>query len=373
MEPGEAAPADTRPVRPGEELPVEPLARWLAEHLPAAVAGRDALAVSQFPGGHSNLTYLLRWGGRELVLRRPPVGSTVKTAHDMGRELRVLTRLAPLFPKAPRPLLGCDDPSVIGAPFYLMERVRGVILRDARAPRIDLLSDLPIDLTPARMRQISEAAVDGLAELHAIDLAAAGFADLGRPEGYAARQVAGWGGRWRAARTDDVPAIDRAFTWLEARIPAPALPPALLHNDYKYDNLVFAPDLSRVTAVLDWEMATTGDPRMDLGYALACWIDPDDPPPLRALAFGPTARPGSLSRAEVAARYARATGRTLDDLGDLPFFYVFGLAKLAVIAQQIYARYRRGLTRDERFARLLDAVRILGATAEAAMAKGRID
>ena len=370
MEPGEAAPpaADTRPVRPGEELPVAALARWLAEHLPAAGAGLDALAISQFPGGHSNLTYLLRWGGRELVLRRPPVGSTVKTAHDMGRELRVLTRLAPVYPKAPRPLLGCDDPSVIGAPFYLMERVRGVILRDAGAAG----SDRPIDLAPEPMRRIAEAAVDGLAELHAIGLDAAGLAELGRAEGYAARQVAGWGGRWRAARTDDVPAIDRAFAWLESRLPAAALPPALLHNDYKYDNLVFAPDLSRIAAVLDWEMATTGDPRMDLGYALACWIDPGDPPPLRALAFGPTARPGSLSRAEVAARYARATGRTLDDLGDLPFFYVFGLAKLAVIAQQIYARYRRGLTRDERFAHLLDAVRILGATAEAAIEKGRI-
>ncbi|HET7177216.1 MAG TPA: phosphotransferase family protein, partial [Solirubrobacterales bacterium] len=275
------------------------------------------------------------------------------------------TRLAPLYPKAPRPLLGCDDPSVIGAPFYLMERVRGVILRDARATGIDL--------QPGRLHRVSEATVDGLAELHALDLGAAGLADLGRPEGYAARQVAGWGERWRAARTDDVPAIDRAFAWLETRLPAAALPPALLHNDYKYDNLVFAPDLSRVVAVLDWEMATTGDPRMDLGYALACWIDPDDAPPLRALAFGPTARPGSLSRREVAARYAASTGRSLDDLGDLPFFYVFGLAKLAIIAQQIYARYRRGLTRDERFARLLDAVRVLGATAEAAIEKGRID
>jgi aminoglycoside phosphotransferase (APT) family kinase protein len=185
--------------------------------------------------------------------------------------------------------------------------------------------------------------------------------------------VAGWGERWRAARTDEVPALDRAFAWLESRLPAAALPPALLHNDYKYDNLVFAPDLSRVVAVLDWEMATTGDPRMDLGYALACWVDPDDAPPLRALAFGPTARPGNLSRAGVAARYAASAGRALDDLGDLPFFYVFGLAKLAVIAQQIYARYRRGATRDERFARLSDAVRILAATAETAMVKGRID
>jgi aminoglycoside phosphotransferase (APT) family kinase protein len=367
LEPEEPAPPldDTRPVRPGEELPVEALARWLGEHLPPGAGGAERgapLAVSQFPGGHSNLTYLLRWGERELVLRRPPVGSTVKTAHDMGRELRVLTKLAPVYPKAPRPLLGCDDPAVLGAPFYLMERVRGVVLRDRRAAGMDI--------PPARMRRLSEAAVDGLAELHAIDLDAAG---LGHPAGYAARQVAGWRERWRAARTDDVPEIDRAFAWLESRVPPETLPPALLHNDYKYDNLVFAPDLSRVVAVLDWEMATTGDPRMDLGYALACWVDPDDAPPLQALAFGPTARPGNLSRAEVAARYAGATGRGAGDLGDLLFFYVFGLAKLAVIAQQIYARYRRGLTHDDRFARLLDGVRILGATAAKAIAKGRID
>jgi aminoglycoside phosphotransferase (APT) family kinase protein len=366
--------AETRPVRPGEELPAEPLARWLAEHLgssltPRPVPEQDSpeaagarLEIAQFPGGHSNLTYLLRWGGRELVLRRPPLGSTVRTAHDMGREFRVLAKLAPVYPRAPRPLAHCDDASVIGAPFYVMERVRGVVLRDRRAGGLDI--------PPERIRRLAEAAVDGLAELHGIDLAAAGLADLGRPAGYAARQVAGWGERWLAARTDDVPEIDRAFAWLGERLPAESGPPALLHNDYKYDNLVFAPDLTRVAAVLDWEMATTGDARMDLGYALACWVDPDDAPPLQALAFGPTARPGNLSRAAVAERYAQTAGR---EPGDILFFYVFGLAKLAVIAQQIYARYRRGLTQDERFAHLLDGVRILAATAGKATAKGRID
>jgi len=297
------------------------------------------------------------------VLRRPPVGSTVKTAHDMGREFRVLSKLAPVYPKAPRPLVHCDDLAVIGAPFYLMERIRGIVLRDRRAGGLAI--------PPERMRRCSEAAVDGLAELHGIDLEAAGLADLGRPAGYAARQVAGWGERWLAAKTDEVPAIDRAFAWLAERIPAESGPPALLHNDYKYDNLVFSPDLARVVAVLDWEMATTGDPRMDLGYTLACWVDPDDAPHLQALAFGPTALPGNLSRTEVAARYAAATGG--GDLGDVLFFYVFGLAKLAVIAQQIYARYRRGLTKDERFARLLDGVRVLGATSTRAIELGRID
>jgi aminoglycoside phosphotransferase (APT) family kinase protein len=290
----------------------------------------------------------------------------------MGREFRVLSKLAAVYPKAPRPLAYCDDESggenPLGAPFYLMERVRGIVLRDRLAAGLGGL-----DLPPARMRALSEAAVDGLAELHGIDLAAAGLADLGKPAGYAARQVAGWGERWLAARTDDVLEIDRAFAWLSERVPAKALPPALLHNDYKYDNLVYAPDLARVVAVLDWEMATTGDPRMDLGYMLACWVDADDSPHLQALAFGPTARPGNLDRAGVAERYARAAGRTPDELGDLLFFYVYGLAKLAVIAQQIYARYRRGLTRDERFARLLDGVRVLGATAAKAIARGRIE
>ncbi len=365
MEP--AAPAETRPARAGEELPVEPLSRWLDERLPpsGSASERMPLAVSQFPGGHSNLTYLLLWGGRELVLRRPPAGSTVKTAHDMGREFRVLSKLAPVYPKAPRPLLSCDDPAVIGAPFYVMERVRGVVLRDARAAGLELPAE--------RMRLLSAAAVDGLAELHAVDLEAAGLAELGHPAGYAARQVAGWSERWLAARTDDVPAIDGVFAWLGRRIPAESGPPALLHNDYKYDNLVFDPDLSRVAAVLDWEMATTGDPRMDLGYSLACWVDPDDAPALQALAFGPTARPGNLRRAEVAERYAAAADRDLGTAEDLLFFYLFGLAKLAVIAQQIYARYARGLTRDKRFARLLDGVRVLGATAAKAMDRGRID
>jgi aminoglycoside phosphotransferase (APT) family kinase protein len=351
-------------VRPGEEVDPERLVAWLVEHLPDAAASALPVTVEQFPGGHSNLTYLIRQGNRELVLRRPPVGSQVRTAHDMGREYRVLSRLGPLYPKAPRALAACDDPAVLGAPFYVMERVRGVILRHPKLPA-------GVDLPPERMRRLSEAAVDGLAELHAVDFRAAGLADFGRPEGYVERQVAGWSERWRKARTDDVPDLDRAASWLAEHLPADPGQPTLLHNDYKYDNLVLAPgDLTRIVAVLDWEMATVGDPLMDFGTSLGYWIDPDDPPAARHLPTGPTTHPGNLSRAEVVERYARQTGR---DVSKILFYYVYGVFKIAVIAQQIYYRYRQGLTKDERFAALGSAVRLLGWTAARAIEVGRMD
>lgn len=350
----------TRPVRPGEEIPAAQLALWLAERLPGAAR---PIEIEQFPGGHSNLTYLLRSGDREMVLRRPPFGSRVKTAHDMGREFRVLSRLHAAYPKAPEAFLHCDDPSVIGAPFYLMERVRGVILRHQRPPE-------GVELPPATLRAVSEAAVDGLADLHAVDHEAVGLGDFGRPEGYVRRQVEGWSERWRNARTDEVPAVDRAAGWLVEHQPAES-GAALIHNDYKYDNLVLdQQDLPRILAVLDWEMATVGDPLMDLGTSLGYWIDADDHPGLRLLPAGPTALPGNLSRIEVAERYAARTGR---DVSRIVFHYVYGLFKIAVIAQQIYYRYQAGLTKDERFAGLIDAVRILGRTASRAIEKGRID
>lgn len=350
-----------RAVRPGEELDAGTLAAWLRAHLPAF---EGDLQIEQFPGGHSNLTYLLRIGDRELVLRRPPFGSKVKTAHDMGREYRILSRLPDLYPKAPRALAHCDDLAVIGAPFYLMERVRGVILRQPRPPA-------GIALPPERMRRLSEAVVDGLAELHAVDPAAAGLADLGRPAGYAERQVTGWTERWKNARTDDIPAMDRAAQWLADHLPSQTSGGALIHNDYKYDNLVLDPeDLTRIVAVLDWEMTTLGDPLMDLGTSLGYWIDPGDAPELRLIPAGPTTHPGNLPRAEVVERYAGKTGR---DVSEILFYYVYGLFKIAVIAQQIYYRYRQGLTHDDRFARLIDGVRILGRTAVQAIDKGRID
>jgi aminoglycoside phosphotransferase (APT) family kinase protein len=361
------------PVRAGEEIDAAALDAWLRRNLPpdwqeGAPGSLTAGEITQFTGGHSNLTYHLRWGDRELVLRRPPVGTAVRSAHDMGREYRVLSRLHSCWPKAPRALAACADPGVVGAPFYVMERVRGVVLRQPVLPP-------GADPAPAAARWLSEQVVDGLVELHALDLEAlraAGLADLGHPDGYVERQVAGWSARWRAAVTDEVPEIERAAAWLARNMPSSGDPaaPVLLHNDYKYDNLVFAPDLSCVVAVLDWEMATLGAPLMDLGTTLAYWVDDDDDPALRLLPSGPTAVAGGCRRAEVVERYAAASGR---DVSAILFYYVFGLLKVAVIAQQIYFRYRQGLTSDPRFAALLDGVRLLGRTSDQAISRNRID
>jgi aminoglycoside phosphotransferase (APT) family kinase protein len=332
------------PPRPGEELPLDPLAPYLRRVLGA---GDEApVRVSQFPGGHSNLTYLVLVGERELVLRRPPFGTRVARAHDMGREARILERLAPVWPRAPRPVHVCEDESIIGARFYLMERQRGVILR--RTVPAGLAFD---------PRRVSEALVDGLVELHAIDWQAIGLGELGHPEGYVERQVTGWTKRYRDAQTDEVPDLDAVAAWLAAH--RPASPPAtILHNDYKYDNVVLDPqDLTRIVAVLDWEMATIGDPLMDLGTTLCYWVEPGDPDDVKALAFGPTALPGSLTRAQVAERYAEKSGRPVTHLR---FYQAFGLFKTAVVIQQIYFRYKTGKTRDPRFAALGFGVGVLG-------------
>jgi aminoglycoside phosphotransferase (APT) family kinase protein len=345
------------PVRPGEELPVTSLEAYLAQCLPGA---SGPLTVEQFPHGHSNLTYLLRRGDQEFVLRRPPFGNQVKTAHDMRREYRVLSKLSAVFPPAPRPYFFCADTSILGVPFYVMERRRGVVLRHADNPGLTL--------DPPTARRLCEALIDNLALLHALDYKAAGLADLGKPDGYVARQVTGWITRYANARTDPLPGMDRIAQWLADHMPTGS-DAALVHNDYKYDNLVLDPeDLTRVVAVLDWEMATVGDPLMDLGTALGYWVQPGDPESLRAGAFGPTAVPGSLTRQELVARYADKTGR---DVSGMLFYYCFGVYKIAVIIQQIYARYVRGHTQDERFARLNERAAALCQTAALAVESGR--
>jgi aminoglycoside phosphotransferase (APT) family kinase protein len=354
------APLDAaRPVRPGEELDSAKLSDYLRAHLPGGLSG--SLAITQFPAGHSNLTYLLESGGRELVLRRPPFGSRVKTAHDMGREVKILAPLSAVYPKAPKPLLFCDDDSVLGAPFYVMERVRGVILR--RSPPANADFSAPV------ARALSEALVDELAALHSVDWRAAGLGELGKPEGYVARQVSGWTRRWRDAKTDERPEIDRIAAWLAAHLPAES-GAVLVHNDWKYDNVVLDPsDLTRIVGVLDWEMSTIGDPLLDLGVALGYWVEDGDDPRLLALPFGPTNAPDSLTRRELAARYEAHTGR---DTSGILYYFVFALFKTAVISQQIYYRFRQGLTTDERFATLGSAVGTLGETAGRAIDRGVI-
>jgi aminoglycoside phosphotransferase (APT) family kinase protein len=345
-----------RPVRAGEEVDAAALGGYLTERL----GWRGPITVEQFPGGHSNLTYLVRHGAEAYVLRRPPFGTQVKTAHDMGREHRVLSRLAPVYPQAPRPILYCEDAAVIGAPFYLMERRRGVILR----------KDLPAGLTvdPPAARRLCELLVDALVELHAIDYAAAGLDDLGRPAGYVERQVRGWTERYQGAATDDIPAVTEVAAWLAAHRPADGAP-ALIHNDFKFDNLLLTPQLDRITGVLDWEMATIGDPRMDLGTSLSYWVEADDPPAMHLLRFGLTTLPGMMTRREVAARYAERSGR---DLGDAVFYYAYGLFKTSVVAQQIYVRYAKGLTKDPRFSVFIHGVRALAEQAQRAIAAGAL-
>lgn len=358
------APLDApRPVRPGEELPLDALASLVRERL-----GRgpdEPVAVEQFPGGHSNLTYLVRVGADEYVLRRPPFGAkAIKAGHDMGREYRVLARLNPAYPKAPRPLFFCDEAeSPFGAPFYLMERVRGVIIRN-KPPR-------GVEMTPELMRRLSTAFVETLAELHALDVQAVGLGDLGKPEGYLARQVKGWSERYRTAQTDEVPDVDAAINWLGANLPECEAGATLIHNDFKFDNLVLDPDdLARVKAVLDWEMVTVGDPLSDLGTALAYWAEPGDDDAYRALGFSIGHLPGSFRRRDVLSLYADKTGRPVSHI---VFYYVLALFKLSVILQQLHFRYRKGMTTDERFAPLGFAVAILGRRASEAVAKGHIE
>jgi aminoglycoside phosphotransferase (APT) family kinase protein len=345
-------------VRAGEALDAGALTAYLRAR--GAITASD-ITVEQFPRGFSNLTYLVTAGNDEFVLRRPPFGVGEGTAHDVLREYRILEALGPVYAFVPRTRLACDDSSVIGAPFYLMDRVRGTILRD-RAP-----AGVPLDAV--FLQRLSEHFIDVLADLHTLDIESVGVAGVGRPEGYVQRQVEGWTRRYDAARTHDHAEVEAAARWLAGHQPARHVA-AVVHNDFKYDNLVLDPaDPARIVAVLDWEMATIGDPLLDLGTTLAYWVDPSDPPELRALGLGLTALPGNLNRAQLVERYERRTRR---DVGDALFAYVFGLFKVAVIAQQIYARFERGHTKDARFATLHLAVRALGRASARAIGEQRI-
>ena len=326
-------------VRPDERLDLSRLGPWLRRHLPGVDPGTP-ITVRQFGGGHANLTYLLRAGDTEYVLRRPPLGPVAPTSHDMAREHRVLARLHERFPLAPPSFAVCTDPAVIGSHFHVMERRRGFVIR----------RELPAAFLgrPALGRRLTEMIVDTLAELHRVDPARVGLDDLGRPEGFAVRQLAGWTRRWEAARHREHPAVDRMREWLARDVPRPHAA-TLLHNDYKLDNiLVDSTDPSVPVAVLDWDMATRGDPLMELGYLLGFWSEADDDPEWIRATGMPTHHPGCLTREEVIARYAARTGF---DVGRVRWHEVFGLFKLIVILQQIYIRFLRGQTADERFAR----------------------
>jgi aminoglycoside phosphotransferase (APT) family kinase protein len=325
---------EPRDLRQEDAFAVDALHAWLSERVDGL--GDAPPEVRQFGGGASNLTYLLRYPSRDLVLRRPPAGHKAASAHDMRREHRVQAALAPHYPYVPTTVAFCDDPSVLGADFYVMERIEGTILR-GRLPK-------GMELSPEQARSLGFRAMDSLLELHQVDAVAAGLGDLGKGLGYVGRQVSGWSDRYRRARTENVPDFEVVMEWLAARQPAD-VGTTLVHNDFRLDNLVLDPEL-RVVGVLDWEMATVGDPLMDLGGALAYWVQADDDDMYRLSKRQPTDLPGMPTRAEVVEHYRSRTGLAVDDW---VFYEVFGLFRLAGIAQQIYYRYFHGQTTNEAF------------------------
>jgi aminoglycoside phosphotransferase (APT) family kinase protein len=333
---------DTRAVRGGEDLDWPRLIAWLRERLPdCGIPGLDLSqepVVSQFPGGHSNLTYLLRFGGVEIVIRRPPFGPVPPTAHDMAREFRWLSAMHRVFPLAPRPYLLCDDVAVVGAVFYAMERRRGLVVRADEPPQ--LAGNLE-----AR-RALSAAMIDTLADLHAVDVAAGGLAGLGKPAGFVERQVRGWSERWERSKTTPKPEMDALAAWLRQRLPPDPAVPSVVHGDFKIDNVMLDPlDVGRIVAVFDWEMSALGDPLVDLGILLAYW-QPTSPPEQRDALTTVTDRPGYLTSEQLLERYAARSGRDVSNVG---YYHIFALFKIAVVIQQIYYRYVKGQTSDARF------------------------
>lgn len=348
-----AVPEGARPVRGEDAFDVDAVATWLRTHADPEFAGvvGDTPEVRQFSGGASNLTYLLRYPTADLILRRAPRGTKARGAHDMRREFTIQQRLRPVFGYVARMVAFCDDPEVLGADFYVMERVDGVIPR----------SELPdgVTLTPEQARALCASMVDVLVELHGVDPAAAGLEDLGKGLGYVRRQVEGWSTRYRNARTDDAPDLEPAMAWLDAHQPDDVAS-CVIHNDFKLDNLVLdRDDPTRVVGVLDWEMATLGDPLMDLGGDLAFWVEATDDAEFQLFRRVPTHLPGMMTRAEIVALYAERTGRSLTP-EQWRFYEVFGLFRLAVISQQIYYRYFHGQTTNEVFAVFGPAVHIAG-------------
>ncbi len=327
---------ETIAIRAGESFDLPTIERYLRAHIEGL--GEGTLQVRQFPSGASNLTYLLQIGSWEGVLRRPPFGPVPPKAHDMERESSLLQKLHSVFPLAPQPYVFCNDLSIMGVPFYVMERKRGVVLNDRFPPAV----------TPSEAigRGISLTTVDTLVHIHGIDWQAAGLGVLGHPEGFLQRQVKGWIERYARAKTDEIVQVDPLTQWLVAHTPSsPA--PSLIHNDFKLNNMLFSlEDVTQATAVLDWEMATIGDPLFDLAVSICYWIQPDDPEDMKSVLPTVTTSPGFLTRAQFIELYAQKSGR---DISSMQFYMVFAYFKLAVILQQIYARWKRGQTQDPRF------------------------
>ena len=329
-------------VRVGEELDAARLDRYLKSRIPSL---RGEPTIQQFPGGNSNLTYRVRYPEQDLVLRRPPFGRKAAGAHDMGREYRVMEKLDDHYP-VPKVLDHCEDESVMGAPFYVMERLRGLVLRR------ELPAGLSLDKDQAR--ELGHRFIRLLAQLHDLDYRQCGLADLGKPDGYARRQIDGWIRRYQDAFTDDAPQIDDVTAWLDANLPD-TQGDSLIHNDFRFDNLVLDPDTLEPLGVLDWEMATLGEPLMDLGNTLIYWIQADDPPAWHLNRMQPSHLPGMPTRREFADYYAELRGIQLPDLN---YYIAYGYFRLGVILQQLYARWRAGKSQHPAHAKMLPAVHL---------------
>ncbi|OOG42589.1 phosphotransferase family protein [Rhodanobacter sp. C05] len=336
-----------RAVRDEDALDLPRIGAFLKQHI-AGLEGTPTLA--QFPGGASNLTYLITYGDRELVLRRPPAGAKAKSAHDMLREAQVMAALKPHYPYVPAILASCNDSSVIGHDFYVMERLRGSILRRELPPELGLDAD--------GVRQLCLGFIDRLIELHQVNASLPELQHIGKGGGYIARQVAGWSDRWQKAATEDTDACADVVAWLAAKQPAHDSASCVIHNDYRFDNVVLDPDHPLdIIGVLDWEMATIGDPLMDLGGSLAYWVQADDDATFQSFRRQPTHVPGMLTRREVIDYYGQRSGR---QEGNFDFYEVFGLFRLMVIIQQIYRRFVLGQTSNPQFAGFGEAARYMG-------------
>lgn len=364
---------ETVPLRSGEAIDIYKLGRYLENSFDHF---RGEVAVEQFHAGSSNLTYLVLIGSEQYVLRRPPFGNIVKSAHDMRREFEVLSKLSTVYALAPKPLLFCDDESVIGAKFYLMERRNGLIIRGrigqnrlreraAVSPReTKVIGERTLENSQQFRLDVCRGFIRNLADLHSLDYESAGLGDLGKPEGYCLRQVEGWTKRYFDAKTHEWPELENVIRWLNKNIPVES-GASLVHNDYKFDNIMLDPDdLTRITAVLDWEMVTVGDPLMDLGTTLGYWMSREAGEEMLNMPFNPRVLMENVSRSELVEMYAEALGHKLPNM---LFYYVFGTFKIAVIAQQIYARYAKGFTQDKRFAGFDKFVAALGRIAEDAI------
>jgi len=347
-------------VRKGEELNKANLLKFLQKNELISDI-KEEVIINQFSNGYSNLTYLIESSNESYVLRMPPVGAT-KRGHDMSREFKVLSQLSKEFSKVPKAYVYCDDEQILDRPFYIMEKIEGEIITYNRAKKINI--------SPENFGKISNSWLETFIELHDTDYKACGLEELGRPSGYVKRQVNNWGKQYLKAKTQEVPEAIKVMEWMEANQPE-TYDHCLIHNDFKYDNVVFKDTKwDNINALLDWEMCTLGDPLMDLGTSIAYWSMPTDPAPLLEGLPSPTMLPGNPSRTEIAELYAQRSGRKINNL---VFYYVYGLFKIAVIVQQIYYRYQKGLTTNEKFKHLDKSSQFLCIMALQAIQKNRIE